>query len=237
VVWAVAVLAGVLAVMMSGAPLPPAAGELGLSSGVAHADESCLDPADPLGEAGQRKGVQKLPFLKRLRAELSVWGGFYASDLLSSSWTAGGAVAFYPFEDWGLEVSLQVTPFTLAVERPLTQFFAGQIFHKSFAYVAVADAVWAPIHFKVKASEHHIAYGDLLFYLGAGDTVNATAQGLTFDAGFGLKIYANKYFGVRFDLRDYLMVQEAVAVERVTNSLVGTFGLSLFVPHARPYSR
>ncbi len=210
---------------------------LGALTAPAFAEESCLDPADPLGEAGQRKGVQKLPFLKRLRAELSVWGGFYANDLLSTSYTFGGAVAFYPFEDWGFEVSLNVTPYTLAIEKPLTEFFAGEVFHKSWAYVAVANAIWAPIHFKLKASEHHIAYGDLLFYLGAGDTINDTVQGITFDGGIGLKIYANRFFGVRFDLRDYVMVQEAIGVQRVTNSLVGTFGFSLFVPHPRPYAR
>jgi hypothetical protein len=38
---------------------------------------------------------------------------------------------------------------------------------------------------------------------------------------------------VRFDLRDYLMVQEAVAVQRVTNNIVGLFGLSLFIPGPR----
>jgi outer membrane beta-barrel protein len=203
----------------------------------AQAEESCLDPADPLGENGQRKGVQKLPFLKRLRAEISVWGGFYAADMLSSSYTYGGAVAFYPWEDWGIEVSLNVTPFNLAIERPLTEFFAGQIFHKSLAYIAVADAVWSPIHFKMKVGESHIGYGDLLIYLGAGDTINNTVQGLTFDVGFGMKMYAGKYFGVRFDIRDYVMVQEAIGVQRVNNNLIGTFGLSVFVPHPRPYSR
>ena len=57
-------------------------------------------------------------------------------------------------------------------------------------------------------------------------------QGVTFDVGIGLKLYANNWLAVRFDLRDYLMIQEAVAVQRVTNNLVGLFGLSLFIPGA-----
>ena len=197
------------------------------------ADEPCLDSEAELGAAGRRKGVQKRDFLKRLRLEMSAWGGFFASDLLSTSYDYGGALAFYPGEDLGFEASLLVTPFDLAVERPLTQFFAGQTFKKSLAFVVVGDVLWSPIHLKVRVSEHAIAHGDLFFALGAGDTLSQTVQGLTFDAGLGLKLYANRWLAVRFDLRDYLMIQEAVAVERVTNNIVGMLGLSLFIPGPR----
>jgi outer membrane beta-barrel protein len=199
----------------------------------AFADEPCLDPDAELGAAGRRKGVQKRDFLKRLRLEVSAWGGFFASDLLSTSYDYGGAVAFYPGEDFGFEASLLVTPFDLAVERPLTQFFAGQVFKKSTAFVVVGDFLWSPIHLKLRVSEHAIAHGDVFFVLGAGDTISETVQGITFDAGLGLKLYANKWLAVRFDLRDYLMIQEAVAVQRVTNNIVGLFGLSLFIPGPR----
>ena len=199
----------------------------------AHADEPCLDPDAELGAAGRRKGVQKRDFLKRLRLEMSAWGGFFASDLLSTSYDYGGALAFYPGEDFGFEASLVVTPFDLAVERPLTQFFAGQTFTKSTAFVVVGNFLWSPIHLKLRVSEKAIAHGDLFFALGAGDTFSDTVQGITFDAGIGLKLYANRFFAVRFDLRDYLMIQEAVAVQRVTNNIVGLFGLSLFIPGPR----
>ncbi len=199
----------------------------------ARADEPCLDPDAELGAAGRRKGVQKRDFLKRLRVEASAWGGFFASDLLSSSYDYGGAIAFYPGEDFGVEASLLVTPFDLAVERPLTQFFAGQTLKKSLAFIVVGDLLWSPIHLKLRVSEHAIAHGDLFFALGAGDTINPTVQGATFDAGIGMKLYVNRFFAVRFDLRDYLMVQEAVAIERVTNNLVGLLGLSLFIPGPR----
>jgi outer membrane beta-barrel protein len=199
----------------------------------AFADEPCLDPDAELGAAGRRKGVQKRDFMKRLRLEVSAWGGFFASDLLSTSYDYGGAVAFYPGEDFGFEASLLVTPFDLAVERPLTQFFAGQVFQKTTAFVVVGDFLWSPIHLKLRVSEHAIAHGDVFFVLGAGDTLSQTVQGITFDAGIGLKLYANKWLAVRFDLRDYLMIQEAVAVERVTNNILGLFGLSLFIPGPR----
>jgi outer membrane beta-barrel protein len=202
--------------------------------GQARADElPCLEPQSELGQAGARKGVQKRDFLKRLRVELSAWGGFFAGDLLSTSYDFGGALAFYPGEDFGVEASLVVAPFDLAVERPLTDYFAGQIYKPSWAYMLVGNFLWSPIHLKVRVSENAIAHGDVFFALGAGDTLHSTVQGVTFDVGIGLKLYANRFLAVRFDLRDYLMVQEAVAVQRVANNLVGLLGLSLFVPGPR----
>ena len=54
---------------------------------------ACLE-GDATG--GRRKGVQRRDFLKKHRFELSGLGGFYASDALSSTYSYGGAVAFYP---------------------------------------------------------------------------------------------------------------------------------------------
>lgn len=205
-----------------------------VTAGVAHAEEqSCLDNDDELGALGRRKGVQKRDFLKRLRFELSAWGGFWASDLMSTSYDYGGALAFYPGEDFGFEASLLVTPMSLGIEKPLTQFFSGEVLRPSLAFVVVGDVLWSPIHLKLRVSEHAIAHGDVVFALGAGDTLNQTVQGVTFDVGLGLKLYVNRFFSVRFDLRDYLMIQEAVGVERVTNNLVGLFGLSLWLPGPR----
>jgi outer membrane beta-barrel protein len=207
-------------------------GALALSSREARAESPCPEPDEEV-----RKGVQQRDFLKRLRAELSVWGGFFASDLLSTSYDYGGALAFYPVEDFGVEVSLLVTPFQLAIEKPLTQLFAGHVFQESLAYVVVGNFLWSPVHFKLRASERAIIHGDLVFALGGGDTLSESASGMTFDAGIGLKIYPNRWLAVRFDLRDYVIVEEAVAVERVTNNLVGTIGLSVFLPGPRPIGR
>jgi len=209
---------------------------MGGAAQVTRAEEACLEDTDQLGEYGARKGVQKRDFLKRMRLETSIWGGFFASDLLSTSYNYGGALAFYPFEDLGIEASLMVTQFNLGVEKPLTQFFSGQVFQPSLAYVLTGNVVWSPIHLKMRATEKAIVHGDLFFVLGGGNTFNDTVQGATFDVGIGLKIYPNRWIAIRFDLRDYILLQEAVAVQRVTNNLVGVLGLSLFLPGPR-YSK
>ncbi len=205
-----------------------------LGGATALADEPCLESGDPLGELGQRKGVQKRNFLKRLRAELSVFGGFYAADLYSTSYNYGGAVTFWPFEDFGVEASVLVSPVTLSIEKPLTQFFTGRVVSPSLAYVVVGDLVWSPIHLKMRVSEKGIIHGDVMLFVGGGETINDSAQGATFDVGLGLKLYPTRYLAIRLDLRDYVQVQEAVAVEKTTNNLVGMVGLSLFIPGPHP---
>jgi outer membrane beta-barrel protein len=203
---------------------------------VARAEEACLDPNSPLGEEGARKGVQRRPFLKRLRVELSVWGGFLAADLTSSTYAYGGALAFWPSEDFGVEASLLVAPVTLAVERPLSQFFSGHVFNTSTAFSFVGDLLWSPIHYKMRVSERGIGHGDMYLALGAGETFNQTIQGVTFDIGVGMKVYLHHWVAFRFDLRDYIWIQEAVAVQRVTNNLVGLVGFSVFLPGEHPIS-
>jgi len=197
-------------------------------------DEACLEDGDALGENGARKGVQARPFLKRLRLEASIWGGFFAADLVSSSYSYGGSLGFYPLEDFGFEFSLVVTNLTLAVEKPLIQFFSGFVFQQSLAYIVTGNLVWSPVHLKLRVAPKAIISGDVFFVVGAGDTINATSQGATFDFGIGMKIYPNRWVAVRFDLRDYVIQQEAVGVQRVTNNLVGTLGISLFLPGPRP---
>jgi outer membrane beta-barrel protein len=184
----------------------------------------------PCADQGpERKGVQKRDFLKSHRAEVSAWGGFFAGDLLSTSYSVGGAVAFYLTEDFGLETSLVVTPLDLGIERPLTQFFRGMRFHASNAFLLVEDFIWSPVHFKVRATDTAILHGDLVFALGAGSAFNETVQGLIFDAGIGLKFYPTRFLSIRFDVRDYLMTEEAISVQRVTNNLVGMAGLSFWI--------
>src|SRR5450755_2779479 len=61
------------------------------------------------------RGVQERLFTTAFRHELSVMGGWYAGDLYSSSWLAGGAYTFHFSEDLGLEASVQFTQFHSAV--------------------------------------------------------------------------------------------------------------------------
>ena len=186
---------------------------------------ACLE-GDATG--GRRKGVQRRDFLKKHRFELSGLGGFYASDALSSTYSYGGALAFYPSEDFGLEFLLTRTPMQFRLEQAFTAFDQQTHFSPTIAWQGIASLLWSPIHAKFKFSDTTIIHGDLFAVVGAGRTGDPTVLGLTWEAGVGAKLYFNRFFAFRLDLRDFLLPQEVLGRGRITNNVTVLAGLSLW---------
>ena len=192
---------------------------------------SCLDRSirDELGRELTRRGVQLRDFRKDKKAQLSALGGLYAGDLTSSSWIGGGAVAFWFTEDLGLEASFTVTPVALDLDRPLADFFGDDRFEPGMGYLPLVNLVWSPIHTKMKVGGD-IVHGDIMVFAGGGRLIHDSAQGVSFDVGVGLALFTSKWVTVRFDARDVMLVQEAVAETRFTNNLMATAGVALWLP-------
>jgi outer membrane beta-barrel protein len=187
---------------------------------------ACLE-GDATG--GRRKGVQRRDFLKRHRFEISAVGGFYASDVLSSTYDYGGALAFYPSEDFGLEVLVTRSPFRFRLEEPFTAFDLEHHFQPSTAWQGIFSLLWSPIHAKFKFTDATIIHGDIFAVAGAGRTFSDSVIGLTWEAGVGLKLYFSKYVTFRLDLRDFLLPQEVLGVGRITNNITVLGGFSLWL--------
>jgi outer membrane beta-barrel protein len=187
---------------------------------------ACLegDSAD-----GKRKGVQRRDFLKRHRFEIGALGGWYASDALSSTYSYGGAVAFYPSEDFGLEVLVTRTPIQFKLEEPFNAFGSERHFTPSVAYQGIASLLWSPIHAKFKFTESTIIHGDIFALAGAGRTFHESVLGLTWEAGFGLKLYFSRYVSFRLEIRDFLIPQEVLGRGRSTNNITILGGFSLWL--------
>jgi outer membrane beta-barrel protein len=216
---------------------PPASGEASDQSGDNDEDEgpgpesslhalTCLE-GDATG--GRRKGVQKRDFLKRHRFELSAVGGWYASDALSSTYAYGGALAFYPSEDFGVELLVTRSPVQFRLEEPFSGFTAEHHFVGGNAWQAIGSMLWSPIHAKFKFTEQTIIHGDVFAVGGAGRTFDASVMGLTWEAGVGLKLYLSKYVTFRFDVRDFLLPQEVLGRGRITNNVTALGGLSFWL--------
>jgi outer membrane beta-barrel protein len=193
---------------------------------------SCLDQSitDELGDSLRPRGVQKLPFEKDHRFELVARGGLYASDLVSSSYQYGGALAWYLAEDFGFEVTFDVSPVAVDLDEPLSDFFGDPRFEKGTGYLATGNFLWAPFHFKSKTSGGSIVHGDAAFVFGAGKLFHDTAQGVAVDGGLIIELYAARWLSFRFDLRDIVLVQEAVGETRLTNNIQATVGLGVWIP-------
>jgi outer membrane beta-barrel protein len=192
---------------------------------------SCLDESirDELGRELRPRGVQKRDFLKNKKLELVARGGLYSGDLTSSSWIGGGALAFFVTEDLGFQVSLDVTPIALDIDEPLADFFGDDRFEAGLGYLAMGGVVWSPIHAKLKIGDG-IVHADILLNAAAGRLFHDSVQGVAFDAGLGLDLFTTGVVTFRFDVRDVMAVQEAVAETRYTHNIVATAGIALWIP-------
>jgi hypothetical protein len=65
---------------------------------------------------------------------------------------------------------------------------------------------------------------------GGGRLFNDASQGLAFDAGIILEIFTTRFLTFRLDLRDLMVVQEAVAESRLANNILVTGGLTVWIP-------
>lgn len=192
---------------------------------------NCLDQSisDELGQSLRPRGVQKREFLKKHQLQLVARGGLFASDLLSSSYIVGGAAAFYFTEDLGLELSLDMTPLALDLDNPLSNFFGDDRFEPSMGYMSMAGLLWSPIHAKLRMGDS-IVHSDIILSAGGGRLFHDSVQGIATHAGMALEMYLSQWVTLRFDVRDVLLVQEAVAETRLTNNITATFGFAIWIP-------
>ena len=192
---------------------------------------SCLDQtlAGELGESLKPRGVQKKNFLKRHKINLVIHGGLWAGDLTSSSWIAGGSLGVFLTEDFGVAAEFDLTPITLDLDAPLNQFFGDNRFTAGMGYVALGNAFWAPIHAKMKMGGG-IVHSDIMFFAGGGRLINDAVQGLAFDAGAAIDLFVSRFATVRIDARDVMAIEEIAGTTRTTNNIVGTLGLSMWIP-------
>ena len=192
---------------------------------------SCLDQtiAGELGSTLKPRGVQKKNFLKRHKINLVAHGGMYGGDLTSSTWFGGGALGFFLTEDFGIAGEFDLTPLTLDLDAPLNKFFNDNRFKAGMAYIALGNAIWSPIHAKLKLGGG-IVHSDIMFFAGGGRMIHDAVQGLSFDAGMAIDFFVSKVLTIRLDARDLTAIEEIAGETRFTHNLVGTAGLALWIP-------
>lgn len=192
---------------------------------------SCLDQtiASQVGETLKPRGVQKKNFLKRGHFALVAHGGLYGGDLTSSAWIAGGSLGYFFTEDFGVFGEFDLTPLTLDLDSPLTKFFGDNRFQPGMAYVALGNAVWSPIHAKMKMGGG-IVHADLMFLAGGGRMFHDAVQGLSFDGGSAIDFFVTKVMTIRLDVRDLMAVEEIASEVRYTNNIIATAGIAVWIP-------
>ena len=192
---------------------------------------SCLDQtiAGEIGAQLQPRGVQKRDFRKDGKVELLLHGGLYGGDLTSTSWIGGAGLGFFFTEDFGIEVVVDVTPVEMDLDEPLAEFFGDDRFEPGLGFLGLANVVWSPIHAKVKTGGG-IVHADVMFMAGAGRLLHDSVQGVTYNAGLALDLFISRPITFRFEARDVMLIQEAVAETRFTHNIVATGGIVFWIP-------
>lgn len=197
------------------------------------ASAQCIDEAirDELNARRAYRGVEERLFQKAGRHELSVMGGLYAADLLSSSYVLGGAYTFHVTEALGLEAGFAYTRADSAIVR-IIEKDRGITLLREDAPVLIYQGhiLWSIAYGKLRWFGSGISRFDLHLALGGGVTDNQTARGLTVSGGIGLKFYFGDWFAVRFDVRDQVLEQEVLGESTLVQNLVATLGMSVFFP-------
>ncbi len=197
------------------------------------AEAQCVDEAiaDELNARRRYRGVTERLFRKALRHELSVMGGVYSADLLSSWALVQGAYTFHPTEALGLELSFAYTRARSELVRIIEQDRGVVLFRvENPVYVYQGHLLWSLAYGKMRWLGGSIGRFDFYLAVGGGVTDNQTARGLTFSGGFGMKFYFGDWFALRLDVRDQVFQQELLGESSIVNNITATLGLSIFMP-------
>lgn len=199
----------------------------------------CLDESmvDEFGRTAVRKGVQPRDFRKARRLALGITGGVRGGDLTDTQWQVGGNLAFWPFEDVGVDVDFKLSPMTLRLERAATGFTGNDRFPDgvvaNFSYAILGHILYAPFHTKLRAKGDRIIHGDFVLIGGGGAVLHDSVQAAAFDVGAGFYLFPAKFVSLRVDLVDRIMAQEALGSRRIANDLVFSAGVALWIPPRR----
>lgn len=197
------------------------------------AEAQCIDEAiqDELNARRHYRGVRERLFQKAGRHELSVTGGGYGNDLLSTTWVVGGAYTYHFTEELGLEASFGYTRADSEIIRIIENDRGATIIRLDApVFIYQAHLLWSIAYGKMRWFGGPISRYDLFLALGSGITDNQTARGLTFSGGLGMKFYFGEWFAIRIDVRDQVLQQELLGESTIVNNIVATLGLSIFMP-------
>lgn len=187
-------------------------------------------PVPPRTDQGERKGIHKRNFAKTHRHEVGLFGGLYASELMGHAPWAGANYSFHLNEDFALEVTIAYALFRSPLKKTVEQYTGLKIIEDHDAFVYAGNLVWHPIHGKFMLFGSAIPHFDFYIATGVGITDGQDANSLTYNVGFGIKIYTTSWLSIRLDIRDYILSQEVLSSTLLTNNLTLSLGVGFWIP-------
>ncbi len=210
----------------------PAGGDDSLNFDVIDTDKAAAEiERDRKAELDLIRVIQRRPFLRRQRVEVSPLLGTNINDPLVQSFVAGGnlnyhitevmAVGVYGGYSLGSESDLfdkVIEDYELFPEVAQVQWYAGV----QFQYV--------PVYGKFAMFNSWIIPWDIYAVLGAGYTKTELDGHPTLAAGVGNRFFMSRWFNLCFELRDSIYNESYPSGSELVNNLVFSAGVGFFLP-------
>ncbi|HEY5928557.1 MAG TPA: outer membrane beta-barrel domain-containing protein [Kofleriaceae bacterium] len=192
----------------------------------------CIDQeiADRLAIKRKRRGAVDRLFVKQGRHELTAAGGYYASDLLSGTYLAGGSYTYHMTDETAVEFAGWWTHANADLIRALEDK-RGVVLTETYARMIFAESllVWSPVYGKLRLGGSIIHF-DLHADLGVGVIDSKTSRGAAGVLGFGIRLFAGQAVAFRIDARNRTFRQDLLEERFLVNDAALTAGFSLFLP-------
>jgi outer membrane beta-barrel protein len=170
-------------------------------------------------------------YVKSLRHELTLFGGYYVSDLFDGTFAVGGAYTFFPSENFGSELGFSWSRLrtTTAQNLEVSNNFDLELGDDD-TFRVFGTLLWSPLYGKLRLMGASIWRYD--FYLGAGPgvVVDPLSFGPAGNFVVGLRIFLHRAVALRFDVRDHLYRDELLRERYHVNDLSFNAGISVFIP-------
>lgn len=203
----------------------------GAAEGAATDADACIDEnvkADLFAKR-KRRDVRDRLFQQTNRHEMTIQGGYYASDLFDGTYVLGAAYAYHMTEDFAVEASGAWTRIASSGGPELERVFTVLGDRNRRSLLFDADLVWDPAHGKLRLGGA-IQHFDLYLAAGAGVVDSVLSSDIAGNAALGLKFFLGRAFSVRLDVRDHVYRQQLLARKEWVNDLTAMIGLGVFLP-------
>jgi outer membrane beta-barrel protein len=192
----------------------------------------CIDQeiADRLAVKRKRRGAVDRLFVKQSRHEISVGGGYLASDLLSGTYLVTGSYTYHMTDETAVEFGAAYTHANADIIRALEDkrgVVLGETYDRE--YFVESLLVWSPVYGKLRLGGT-IVHFDLHADVGVGVIDSKTSRGAAGVLGFGIRLFMGQAMAFRIDARNRTFRQELLDDRFLVNDSAITASLSVFLP-------
>lgn len=175
--------------------------------------------------------IQRRPFLRRNRVELSPQLGTNINDSLVTMFVAGGNINYHITEVMAVGFN---GGYSLGSETDLFD----KVIEDYELFPEVSKIIWyanvhfqyAPIYGKFALFNTWIIPWDLYVLLGAGWTRTELEGHPTLSAGIGQRYFMNRWFTLNLELRDNIYNENYPGGSEIVNNVMFTAGVGFFLP-------